>query len=558
MLERNESLHLEIQHYRKGPVGILRSSYHSDGKTKHNQYGRFTGQTLEHLKILQLAFRGKAIAADDADAFQIESSREYGASFVALEIIKQTGLDRVIYSRPEPWVKDIQVMIAGRIVYAGSKLSLCNQYNNTCLWELCNVHDKPDVNKHCYASLDKLLARQKAIQKQLANKHIKQGHLVLYDITSSYLEGEYSQSELAEYGYSRDSKAKHEQIVIGLLCSAEGCPVAIEVFPGNTKDETTVIDKVQELKHSYDISKIIFVGDRGMVTQKIATELETVEDILTIGALTRNEMSQLIERNVIQPSLFDEHNICEIVDPAIVGKRYCLCKNPFSAERDLATRQRLLDLTTEALDKIVHYKQRSTVELLGSRIGKILQKYKMSKYISWHINRDKGQNKSLDHKVIWSLNQSKLADAKRLDGCYIITTKVALQDMDKQQVVASYKGLQMVEQAFRNLKTVQLEMRPIYHKLDDRIRAHVFLCMLSYYVQWHMQKLLKPLFKNDSEGKNRRWTFENVIDTLRMITRNKCSVAGTIFHRNSNLTNEQKKILQYLKVEVQHDIKNIP
>ena len=250
MIGRNESLHLEIQHFRKGPVGILRSSYHEDGKTKHQQYGRIMGQNIEHLKLLQLAFRGKVIAADHPDAFTIENSKEYGASFAVLEVIKHIGLDKLIYSKSEPWVKDILAMIAGRVVYAGSKLSLCNQYHNSCLWELCGIEGKPDVNKHCYASLDKLLSRQNSIQKRLAKKHLKQGHLVLYDITSSYLEGEYSESELAQYGYSRDCKNKHEQIVIGLLCSAKGCPVGIEVFPGNTKDESTVLDKVKEVKHS--------------------------------------------------------------------------------------------------------------------------------------------------------------------------------------------------------------------------------------------------------------------------------------------------------------------
>ena len=547
MRERKESLHLEIQHYRKGTIGILRSSYHEDGKTKHQQYGRILGQNLEQLKMLQLAFRGKVIPVDHPDAFTIETSKEYGASFTVLETIKKIGLDKTIYSKSLPWVNDILAMIAGRVVYAGSKLSLCNHSNNSCLWELCGIQ-KPTVNKHCYDALDHLLSRQKSIQKRLAKKHLKQGHLVMYDITSSYLEGEYSQSELAQYGYSRDCKNKHEQIVIGLLCSADGCPVGIEVFAGNTKDESTVLGKIKEIKNSYSIDDIIFVGDRGMVTRKTAEELEAQEGILTIGALTRNEMVHLLDSNIIQPSFFDQHNICEIVDTDVVDKRYCLCKNPISETRDAGTRSRLLELTSDCLNKIVNYKQKTTVEVLGSRVGKVLQKYKMGKYIEWSVEADAQHKKSRDHKVIWKLNQQKITAAKRLDGCYIITTKVSKAIMDKHEVVASYKKLQLVEQAFRNLKTVQIEMRPIYHHLDHRIKAHVFLCMLGYYVQWHMHHLLTPLFHQDERGSKRRWTFTNVVETLRGITRNKVSVAGTTFYRNSTPTNEQDKILKLLEI----------
>ena len=545
------NLHLEIQYSQTpNPVGIIRSSYRDKGKVKHKQFGRIKGKSLNELKMLQLAFANKVVASHSPDSLQIKESKEYGASFVILEIIKQIGLDKVIYSHSTPWLKDILAMIAGRIIYAGSKLSLCNQYSISCLWELCGVDGRPEVKKHCYSSLDKLRSRQKSIQKSLSNKHIKKGHLVLYDITSSYLEGEYKESELVQYGYSRDCKNKHEQIVIGLLCSSEGCPVGVEVFPGNTKDASTVIDKVKEIKNSYDIDKIIFVGDRGMVTQTTAEQLEEKEGILTIGALTRNEITCLLDRRVIQPSLFDTQDIVEIVDPDILGKRYCLCKNPLSADRALATRNRLLELTSQDLDDIVFYKRQVTVEVLGARIGKVLQKYKMGKYIDWSISRDKENERSTKHKITWSINPQKIAEAKRLDGCYIITTKVQKEEMDKHTVVASYRRLQLVEQAFRNLKTTQLEVRPIYHKLDSRIEAHVFLCMLAYYVQWHIKKRLQDLFDKDEKNSKRRWTFENVIESLRQITRNEVSMHGASFYRNTTPNQEQKEILKLLKVNL--------
>ena len=240
MKTQNGNLHLEIQNSRKNPVGILRTSFYDSGKVKHTQHGRITGCSIPQLKLLQLAFRENVIAADDPQAFQILQSKEYGASFALLEIIKQTGLKDAIYSRKEEWVNSVLAMIIGRIIYAGSKLSLSHLGDVTSLWELCGIDGKVDVDKHCYLPMDRLLSRQEAIQQKLAAKHLGDGKLVLYDITSSYLEGEYNDSKLVDFGYNRDGKKGHEQIVIGLICNSYGCPVGVEVFSGNTKDGTTV------------------------------------------------------------------------------------------------------------------------------------------------------------------------------------------------------------------------------------------------------------------------------------------------------------------------------
>ena len=308
-------MHLEIQYANTDkPVGVIRSSYREEGKIKHKQFGRITGQSLERLKILQLAFSQKVVPEDDPKAFQIVESKEYGGSFTILSVMKEIELDKAMYSQPKQWVDNISAMIVGRILFAGSKLSLCNQYNNSTVWEQCGVEGRPDVRKHCYKSLDRLLERQKGIQKKLAKKHLKNGHLVLYDITNSYLEGQYKNSELVKYGYNRDGKKKHEQIVIGLICNGEGCPVGVEVFKGNTKDQTTVSSKVEELKKTYEIEQAIFVGNRGMVTETIAEELEE-KGVKTIGGLTRAEIQTLIEKEVIKVSEFDEKKIQEVVDP---------------------------------------------------------------------------------------------------------------------------------------------------------------------------------------------------------------------------------------------------
>jgi len=544
------NLHLEIQTSRKSPVGIVRTSFRENGRMKHTQHGRITGCSLEQLKILQLAFRERVVPVDDPQAFKILNSREYGASYAILAIAKQVGLHQALYSRPEPWVSSALAMIVGRLVYAGSKLSLCNHHPNSCLWELCGIEKPPDVDVHCYEPMDKLVQRQGAIQRTLARRHLNGGHLVLYDITSVYFEGEYKDSELVTFGYNRDGKKGREQIVVGLICNAQGCPVGVEVYAGNTKDETTVIDKVHEIKANYGIEKIIFVGDRGMITQSNIEALKDEEDLQTIGALTHAQMMTLLKERVIDLDLFDEHNSHEVTDPANPMRRYCLCRNPQTAQRESHTRQRLLDLTATALAEIGAYKRATSVEQLGARVGKVLAKYKMGKFIQWSIEADKEKPTSRQHRLIWSIDAEKVAQEKRFDGCYIITSDVDNDQMNTLEVVSAYKSLTFVERAFRNLKTVQLEIRPVYHKNDERIRSHVFLCMLAYYLQWHMEQRLTPLFATDGEGQERRWTFRGVIDCLAQITRNKVTVNGAEFYQNSTPTPEQEAILGLLQVSM--------
>jgi len=542
------NLHLEIQTSRKSPVGILRTSFREDGKMKHTQHGRITGCSLEQLKLLQLAFRERVVPVDDPQAFKIRNSREYGASAAIVAIAKQLGLQRVLYSRPEPWVSSALAMIIGRLVYAGSKLALCHHHPNTCLWELCGIEEPPDVDAHCYEPMDRLLERQRAIQRNLAHRHLSGGHLVLYDITSVYFEGEYQDSALVTFGYNRDDKKGREQVVVGLICNGQGCPVGAEVYAGNTKDETTVVDKVKEIKTDYGIEKVILVGDRGMITRSNIAALKDEEDLQTIGALTHGEMMTLLKEKVIDMDLFDERSIHEVSDPADPTRRYCLCRNPQTAQRERATRQRLLDLTAAALTKIGAYQRATTVEKLGARVGKVLAKYKMGKFIHWSIDADQNKVTSREHRLIWSLDSDKVAQEQRFDGCYIINSDVDKEQMDTLEVVNAYKSLTFVERAFRNLKTVQLEIRPVYHKHDERIRSHVFLCMLAYYLQWHMEQRLAPLFAHDGEGQERRWTFRGVIDCLAQITRNRVTVNGAEFYQNSIPTPEQEEILGLLQV----------
>jgi len=552
------NLHLEIQSHRKNHYGLIRSSFRLNGRVHHTNHGRISGLPLEKLKLLQAAFRGDVVPTDSPDAFQILSSREHGASHALLQLARELQLHHILYSRNQPWVGPALAMIIGRIVYAGSKLALSHQGPNTALWELCGVEGKIDVDKHCYEVMDRLLERQPAIQRALAKKHLQDGHLVLYDITSSYFEGEYEASEIAAFGYNRDGKRGHEQMVIGLICNEEGCPVGVEVFPGNTQDASTVPKKIAQIQQEYGLSELIFVGDRGMITQANSRKLKGVEGLQMISALTHRQIVQLLERKVITLELFDERAIAEALDPEDPKKRYCLCRNPETAKRETQTRQNLLELTRQKLEALAQGRKKKekgtdpdkkaqarprqkakgpSAEKIGARVGRVLQRYKMGKFVLWSV---------VEGKLEWRFDQEKIQAEQRLDGCYVVVADVPPEKMAKAQVVASYKKLSFVEQAFRNLKTVQLEVRPVYHKKDERIRSHVFLCMLAYYLQWQARQRLQPLFAQDGEGKRRQWTFENVIEHLTTIRSNRVKTNGVEFDLRTQADNEHQKILSLL------------
>ena len=540
-MKKPRPLHLEIQRHRRHYYGLIRSSYRQKGQVKHTTHGRLTGMSLSTLKLIQAAFRGEVIPKGSAEGLRTTESKEYGASRAVLSLAKELGLDRAIYSRREDWVDDCLAMIAGRVVYAGSKLALSQQWKNSALWELCGTEGPVDVDLHCYAAMDRLLARQKAIERTLAQRHLKEGHLVLYDITSSYFEGAYAESELVLFGYNRDGKRRHEQMVIALVCNEDGRPVGVEVFPGNTQDASTVPQKIAQIQNDYGVQEILFVGDRGMITQANAEKVRGIEGLNTISALTHRQIVDLLKRKVITPELFDEKRILEVIDPEDPCRRYELCRNPWTAQRETTTRQNLLEVTRQALDKIAGAKRKSTQEKIGARVGRVLQKYKMGKFVTWEVR---------DGQLHWHFDEEKIAAELLLDGCYVITTDAKSDQMDSATTVESYKRLRLVEMAFRNLKTVQLEVRPVFHKTDDRIRAHVFLCVLAYYLQWHMNQRLQPLFASDGVGKNREWTFENVIERLKAIRREKVHLAGAEFHQVTVPEPDQQRILDLLKTKL--------
>lgn len=538
--KKSSRLHLEIQTHRSNPYGLIRSSYRENGVIKHETLSRITGVSLATLKLIQAAFQGNVVLKSD---FKILNSKEYGASFALRQIARSTGLDKIIYSRPaEPWVQDVMAMIVGRVIYAGSKLSLTRVGSFSSLWELCGVTDTNiDVNHHCYSPMDRLMERKDIIQKKLAQKHLTQRSVILYDITSTYFEGKYSNSKMITYGYNRDKKRGHEQIVIGLICSQDGCPIAVEVFRGNTKDETTVSAKILEIKEKYGVENAIFVGDRGMITKAQFEKIQTQEafQIHTISALTHSQIEKLCEREDVQLSMFDEKNIVEVVDPE-KGIRYGLCKNNARAADEGQTRRALLEKTRIELDKIARGKRKVDDGDLGIRVGKVINKFKVGKFV---------QSTIIDGTFSWSFDEAKIREEEQFDGCYVIFTSVPKEDMEIEEVVRSYRKLINVEQAFRNLKTVQLDIRPVFHKTDNRVDCHVFVCMLAYYLMWNMKQRIKPLMESDVEGKNKEYTFDYVIEVLKSIRKEIVEFSGVESEVISELSEEQRKIAELLEIK---------
>lgn len=541
-MNNQRRVHLEIQTHRKNPRGLIRTSFRKEGKNLHETISTLTGLSLEQLKLIQAALQGNVVLKKD---FIIKNSKEYGASYALLQLAKDLELDKMIYSRTsEKWVHDCLAMIIGKVIYSGSKLSLTRVNSDSCLWDICGIElDAIDVNTHCYQSMDMLFKRQKAIQKKLAAKHLNNNSIILYDITSSYLEGSYKDSEFVTWGYNRDKKKDHEQIVIGLICNNVGCPIAVEVFRGNTKDDSTIEKKIIQVKKDFGIQNAIFVGDRGMIT---STQFNRIQEndinyIRTISALTHSQLADLCKKEFVQMSMFDKKETVQIIDPAKPEIRYGLSKNEIRGKKDQATREILLTKTEAELERISNLKRPADDASTGVRVGKIINKYKVGKLLKVDIK---------DGKISWKRDHKKIQEAEALDGLYVIFTDVKEEDMDISEVVQTYRKLIGVEQAFRNLKTAHLEIRPIYHKTDDRMKCHVFLCMLSYYLMWHAKQRLLPLLEADPDGQNKKYTFKHIIERLKSIRKEIVEVEGVETTVITECDEEQQLILDYLNVKV--------
>ena len=355
--------------------------------------------------------------------------------------------------------------------------------------ELDLGRDRVD-EQELYGALDWLLERQARIENKLARKHLSEGTLILYDVTSSYYTGH--RSDLVQFGYNRDGKRRFPQIVYGLLCNSEGCPIAIEVFAGNTADTKTLSAQISKVRRRFGVHRVVFVGDRGMITsRRIDEEMRGVDGLDWITALRADTIRLLAEQGVIERSLFDERDLAEVVSPDFPDERLIVCRNPLLAAERARKRDELLAATERQLDEIVMATRRTQRPLsgkadIGLRVGRVLNRHKVGKHFELTIG---------DDGFSYQRKQDQIKAEADLDGIYVIRTSVKPETLTSENTVRAYKDLSTVERAFRCLKTVDLKIRPIFHWLDDRIRAHVFLCMLAYYVEWHMRETRLPLIR---------------------------------------------------------------
>ena len=474
---------------------LLRHTFREDGKVKHLTLGNLSDLPDDLIEVMRKRLAGEPLPAD-SDDFQIVRSLPHGHVVAVLGTLKKIGLDRLISSKPCREAQLVIAMIVLRIISPGSKLanltSLQPETAEHSLAEELQLHDveTPEM----YEALDWLLKRQTRIENKLAKKHFKEGTLVLYDVSSSYYTGR--QSELIKMGYSRDGKPGEPQIVYGLLCAPDGCPVAIEVFSGNTGDPTTFTAQVNKIRKRFGMTRVVLVGDRGMITSKrIEEDLRPVEGLDWITALRNGSIKKLVEQDTIQLSFFDEKDLAEVTSPDYPDERLIVCRNPLLADERARKRKVLLAAAEKKLDAVIKAVSREKRPLrgkdkIGLRIGRELKSTKMQKHFKLTIEED---------SFSYERHNEQIAKEAALDGLYVIRTSLTKKTLSAERTVATYKGLSQVEWAFRSMKSMDLKVRPIYHWKDDRIRSHVFLCMLSYYLDWHLRGALTELLFSDHE-----------------------------------------------------------
>lgn len=482
------------------PTILLRESYRENGKNKKRTLAnltRWSNDKLERFQQALIASRGVGVlpAAKPQDGFDIVRTLPHGHVAAVLGTLRKLNLDHLISSKSS-FERDVTVaMIVSRVVDPASKLAMARGFSDETLFHsLGEVLKISEANEDdLYDTMDWLLPRQDKIEQALATHHLKEGTLILYDTTSTYFEGR--ECSLAAYGQNKDGKKDKLQIKIGLLCTQAGCPVAVEVFEGNMGDPKTLASQIEKVRKRFKLKRVVWVGDRGILTEaRLDQELKPVEGLEWITALRAPAIADLVERKAIQLSLFEQTDLAEITDPEYPGERLIVCRNPLLATQRTRRRNELLAATETELNKIVLATTRTKQRLkgqdeIGLRVGGVLGKYKMAKHFRLTITGD---------SFSFQRDEEKIAAETALDGIYVIRTRVPEKELPSPEVVKAYKGLSVVERAFRSLKTVDLKIRPIHHHLPDRVRAHVFLCMLAYYVEWHMRQALAPMLFQDA------------------------------------------------------------
>src|SRR6201995_3607153 len=477
------------------PAVLLRESYRENGKVRKRTLCNLSDWPAAHVEGLRGVLRGGTVVAPEREAFTVVRSLPHGHIAAAIGIARKIGLDRILGPDGNRCRDLVLAMIAARILDPGSKLAtaraLAPMTATTSLGEVLGLGDVED--RELYGALDWLHERQSAIEAAFARHHLKNGTLVLYDVSSSYLEGH--RCPLAQRGYSRDGRKGSLQIVYGLLCAPDGCPVAIEVFDGNTGDPTTLARQIEKLKQRFKLDHVVLVGDRGMITQARIDDDTNPAGLDWITALRAPAIRDLLNSGALQLSLFDERDMASISSPDYPGERLIVCRNADLAAERTRKRQDLLAATERELGRIQAAVARKRAPLRGTAeialaVGAVVDRYKMRKHFDLTIT---------DTRFSFARKADAIAAEAATDGLYIVRTSLAETALDDRAAVRSYKSLAQVERAFRCIKTVDLHVRPVHPWLAERVRAHVFLCMLAYYLEWHMRRSLAPLLFDDTD-----------------------------------------------------------
>ena len=538
-------MHIDIVPNRDArPTYLLRESYREGKRVHKRTLANLSSLPDEQIMAIRAVLRGEQLGPI-AERFEAIASLPHGHVQAVRVAMQRLGLEGLLASRGSGQRDLVCAMVAARVLAPHTKLATTRWWHSTTVAEEFGVADADEND--LYEAMDWLLERQARIEQKLAARHLRAGGLVLYDLSSSYFEG--SCCSLARIGHNRDGKKNKLQVNYGLVSAPGGCPVAISVYEGNTADAKTLLPQVKRLRGDFGIDTMVIVGDRGMISQKAIEELQTLQGVAWITALKSAQIRSLLEQGSVQLGLFDQRNLLELTHPDFPGERLVACRNAHLAQLRAHKRQELLKATVAELNKVrsmVERKRLRGADQIGVRVGRVVNKYKVAKHFELTIE---------DKRFEFRIRDDEVAKEAALDGIYILRTPLPANKMQASEVVLSYKSLSDVERAFRCMKTVDLKVRPIHHWLDDRVRSHIFLCMLAYYVEWHMRQAWRSLLfaDEDQQAKARRdpvapakrsasaehkalthmlpdgsiaHSFGTLLDELATIVRNTCRVPG--------------------------------
>jgi transposase len=467
---------------------LLRESYREGKKVRKRTIANLSALSDEQIEAIRAVLAGHTVRPVE-ELWQTTRSRAHGAVQAVRVAMQRLGFESLIASRASAERDAVCAMVAARILAPHTKLATTRWWHTTTLAEEYGVADRDETD--LYAAMDWLLERQMPIEKKLAARHLSEGALALYDLSSSYFEG--NSCPLAKIGYSRDGKRNTPQVNYGLLTTRAGCPVAISVYEGNTADASTLMPQVDQLRKQFGLERLVLVGDRGMISHKAIGELRNLDGLAWITALKSSQIRALVQGGDLQLGLFDERNLFEFSHPDFPSERLVACRNAELGRLRAHKREALLAATEEELRKVQTRIENGSLvgrDKIGVRVGKVVNKYKVGKHFALSIEESGFTFERLDQQI---------AAEAALDGLYVIRTSVPKKQMSSAEAVRSYKALAEVERAFRAMKTIDLHIRPIHHRLENRVRAHIFLCMLAYYVEWHMREAWRELMFADED-----------------------------------------------------------